>query len=974
VPWYVWGPPLILRAIQMGLEQTESLISELPEQDGPGLFYERVKREHPKVVRLFERETGLLADCLALVSWSPYLGDILLNNPSYFTWLSRERLNPRVKTLEELLESLGRFALTNSSKDPQQLIADFRRRLLLRTYLFDVRGTSTTVETTEELSFVADSILHHALGLAYQDLANQYGNPLRIDEKGREAVSSFCVVALGKLGSKELNYASDIDLMFLYSEDGGTSGAGTKGAITNKEFFNKLSGAVAQLVGDPGGAYRVDLRLRPYGRVGPLCCSVAEAVRYYKEVAQTWELQTLIRSRVSAGSYSLFLRFIEQLRNYIYRPDVTVTTALEDVRLAKEKIDDQHGSRTKGFNVKLGKGGIREIEFIAQALQLAYGGQDPWLRVSHTLVSLERLAERTYISERERSELTDSYVFLRTLEHRLQMENGLQTHTVPEDKARREVLARRMHFTGPDALSKFETSLDRYTKNVSSAFSRIFGSDYTESKRRAPQPIVEAQPETTRLWVVTPHAPEKIALHSAVSIFSKYLALDENQTVELEEKLVQFAALSLNAKRSLLNCARIASSLSKSNETVELSDHVLERLMQVAGGSEYLTDLLISTPSSISTLSREVENDFEQQLIDAVSEEQSFNSELAILRSIWRDLVLQIGTKDLLREYSVTESNRLQTRLATASIKAAILSATKEISRRYNTYISELPVVVFGLGRLGSSGIDYGSDLDLVLVHDDFTSPVSDLSTAELISRFSEFLVAALSSITREGSLYRVDLRLRPYGRNGPSVSTRRAFVEYLEKEAAIWECLAYVKIRAVAGPDQLREEIEREARSAIHTSARTRLNAELAMETRKIRDRLQDEKTKGARGSRDIKFGSGGMLDVYFSVRYLQLKHNQPDKGEDRSTKTTLSMLFQAGHLDQQSYEAFSDGYRFLRELDHQLRLLLGRSTRMPAADHPDLEDLAKALNFESPATLVESLERRMESIRMAYDRVTRE
>ncbi len=311
-----------------------------------------------------------------------------------------------MRATEELEESLARFALTHSRVAPPVLLARFRRRELLRIYLHDLRHTTNIVETTEELSNLADAVLRYALGLAQQELENLYGSPQRADERGRRGAAAFSVVALGKLGSRELNYSSDIDLLFLYSDDGETTGKGERGPVTNREFFCKLAERVARIVGQPSGegaAYRVDLRLRPHGRDGALACSLAEALRYYRETAHPWELQTLIRARASAGSPALFARFAEETRARIYRADVTIARALADVRLAKQKIDRQHGDAARGFNVKLGRGGIREIEFIAQALQLAYGGRDPWLHAPHTLISLGRLADRRLVTERERT-------------------------------------------------------------------------------------------------------------------------------------------------------------------------------------------------------------------------------------------------------------------------------------------------------------------------------------------------------------------------------------------------------------------------------------------------------------------------------------------------------------------------------------------------------------------------------------------
>ena len=472
-------------------EKTEFLLRDLPDAHAAQLFLERLATEDQRAHQNLLKKPALLADVLALAAWSPLLATTLEQNSEYLSWLSREREDPRVRTVDELKESLARFALTNSSVNTQNLLARFRRRELLRTYLHDIRRSHTLVETTEELSNLADAILDYALSLARRDLDNRYGLPRKTDERGRSATAEFCVLALGKLGSLELNYASDIDLVFLYSDEGSTSGTGERGVVTNREYYVKLSESIAKFVGQSGGegaAYRVDLRLRPHGRDGTMACSLDEAVRYYERSAQDWERQALIRVRPAAGSATLFTSFKDKVTPCVFRPEVSVSDALESVRLAKQKID-RKVEKKAGFNVKLGRGGIREIEFIAQALQLAHGGRDDWLRVSHTLVSLGRLADRGFISQQERSALSDAYYFLRTLEHRLQMAHGLQTHTVPEALDSRSLVARRMGFKGDTAEKEFNDALNLHTTAVRHTYDRLFAevegrNDATDSQRQ----------------------------------------------------------------------------------------------------------------------------------------------------------------------------------------------------------------------------------------------------------------------------------------------------------------------------------------------------------------------------------------------------------------------------------------------------------------------------------------------------------
>jgi glutamate-ammonia-ligase adenylyltransferase len=982
--------------LPISTEKVERFTRELPDPEGARLFYERVTAEQSRAARAFERDEGVLADALALAAWSPLLATTLEQHPEHLGWLARERVDARVRTTEELGETLARFALTHSQTSAQVTLARFRRRELLRVYLHDIRHATNLVETTEELSNLADAVLRYALGLARQELENLYGAPQCTDERGRKSPAAITVVALGKLGSLELNYSSDIDLLFLYSDDGETSDAGERGAVTNREFFCKLAERVARIVGSPAGegaAYRVDLRLRPHGRDGSLAVSLAEALRYYRASAHAWELQALIRSRAAAGSQSLFARFSEGVRERVYRLDQTVAQALADVRLAKQKIDRFHAEDSSGFNVKLGRGGIREIEFIAQALQLAHGGRDHWLQAPHTLISLGRLADRGLITERERSELSDAYSFLRTVEHRLQMEQGLQTHTVPDAAARRTLLARRMHFAPPRSLAEFDAALRLHTSAVSRAFRRVFGvADEQRGVEGKDSHSVKDSDSIAGAYAAAPMASEPgesaedAYARAAAEVFARRLASVEGASVgteEVERLLREEAGRSLNTRRALGLVARLAASLEKTGETTGLSGEVkglseqaLRETVRLCGASEFFGEMLTANPAlipSVATPAATVAARDQRALLRAaVDAEASFGGELAALRRAWTHLVVEIGARDVAGDLTQTESNALQTSLASASINVALLVARRELARRYGRLAAGPRLSVLGLGRLASGGMDYGSDLDLVLVYDeDVPSPIEGLTREQAYARMAELLVNALSSLTRDGHLYRVDLRLRPDGKNGPLASSSHAFVEYLRGRAEVWEWLAYVKLRAVAGDLEFGRAVESRARASVHEAAGRVGVDTLRAETRRVRERLERE--RGAARATDIKYGPGGMLDVYFAVRYVQLRDRLPDEEGERSTRVSLQRLRDAGSISGEDFRELCEGYTLLRRLDHDLRLLAGRSTRLPAAqDHAVLRDLARRGGYASAAALTSELAARMSGVRAAYERIT--
>ncbi len=1034
------------------MSREEQLIRGLPDPDAARRFLGQLAENDAAASAKLLKSEGLLSDVLTLVSFSPLLGVTLLQNPAYFWWLGRKRSSTGVRGKDELLESLARFSLTNAQLDPRILFARFRRRELLRIYLRDIRRQATIAEITEEISNLADAILESALKQARREMDNRYGAPQETDDKGRTITARFCIAALGKLGSRELNYSSDIDLFFLYSNDGTTfqvpsskfqvkeadSEPGTRDSLTNREYFAKLAGHTIKLVGSQtgeGAAYRVDVRLRPHGSLGALSLSVSDTVRYCKTEARAWERQVLIRSRGCAGEVELFKQFFNQVEDLVFSKSETVETALANVRRSKEKIDLENLGR-RGFDVKLGRGGIREIEFLAQALQLAYGGRDKWLRGPHTLISLSRLADRGHIGESELTGLSNAYEFLRRTEHVMQMENGLQTHTVPEDTEKRKMLASRMAFAGG---GNFERDLVRHTGNVSRIFSRIFGT--------AAEPPGVAGGLTQAGAVDTGLQPPATTGGS-----------DSTRTL-----------------------SHIMASIAKSDvefPATEQNVAVLERLATV---SPHFASLLAANPQLAVDLpdpeAEFVEPDYAAEMMDAASSEFKVQSSkfkvkdgesepgtrnlelgtrLSAMRRTWSRLMLEIVVRDIFGKMTIRDAKHLQTKLAEASIAAALRVVSDEL-QNWNASASDwsaggppattqsgvmptvihnlesnreriqsdpvraggtptlqsLDIAVLALGKLGGGGVDYGSDLDLIIVYFDPKTEIAGVTPAEYYGRAVELFTRVLSSMTRDGNLYRVDLRLRPFGSKGMSAISIDAFLDYMRDTAAIWEMLAFVKLRHVGGDPSLGLNVEREARRIIHERAAALDIDELKAETRRVRFALERERARPHRGGEiDIKYGPGGMLDIYFAMRFLQLRDNLPDWNagdspattqsgvmpatyrdtkcnrertqsdsprasetltlqSDRSTAFMLERLRANDSLSNETYADLAAGYEFLSTLDHNLRLTVGRTTRVPVANHAALATIAERMLLASTADLSEQLTLHRLAIRTAFENI---
>ena len=1026
-------------------ESIDAFINTLPDPAGARVFMNRLEAIDHSLSNTCRKNPLLLSRMLTLAGHSPFLAETLLRHPEHIGWLKgeTERGFDRVKSKEQLSEELARFVTRLISADDSTRLVRFKRRELLRIYLRDCLKIATLSEVTEELSNLADVILDYGLARANQELVNLHGSPLTHDERGRIQKAEFAIVALGKLGCRELNYASDIDLLFLFCGNGQTSGDGRNrdSIINNKQFFAAVAERVVQLIGragSEGAVYRIDLRLRPYGRDGELVSEIERAAEYYRNRAHNWERQALIRARAAAGSELVVARFLEMVRDVIFTREALPDT-LDGVRRAKEKIDRKEAARMRGFNVKLGPGGIREVEFIAQALQLKHGGREPWVRSAQTLIVLARLAEKHYLTEPERARLSAAYTFLRTVEHRLQMEHGAQTHTLPALRPKLEMVARRCGYgQSNDPAGDFIRDLESHSAAVRAVYDRVFARAASvpgkaEVQRDRPQ-ADEVDDETVRLIKQAAARLEKVIGTSAAEANRAF----RNEI--LEPELTLALAHAINATRSLRNMAAWAESLATySNEqirsgwAVRADDWIrlIERLVLVLS-SQYLAHLLVSRPLLAGVLVEEraamTSADFIRVLRDAVNNETDAASKTDALRRAWYRLVVEIGYRDmatvciqnstdssaltaakdgemsavsgeetpqgvmhsdprttdhglLTTDYSsdhLRSINLAQTALAEAALQIASEIALESLGAG-GVQPNQLPFTILALGRLGHAGMDYGSDLDLLVVFDDdreWPPAVSAGTTAsvqvswntpnEFYSRLTAQIVRVLSSITREGLLYRSDLRLRPEGKSGPVALSLSGLIAYIENRASAWEHSAYLKAREVAGDLHFGER----ARIAICEASfdAASRNPSLREELGDMRARQVKEKLRGSRPN--IKWGLGGMSDVYFITRYLQLR-DRISFPPERGTSALIVHLGELGALDSRSERMLFEGYTFLRRLDHWMRLLLERPSPTLPASSAAMRDIARALILPSVEELERLFARHTAEIRDVFDQV---
>lgn len=420
------------------------LLKQMPDPDSAAAGLDRFLDQGELAVSAASSSNYLLHAALTVFSHSNYLGDALIRHPELLAWaMERERFF-RPLSAEELRTELGWIPAKADDDQAALTLARFKRMQLLRIALRDLLGAATLAEVTLELSNLADALIEGAHDHLRQQLAARHGRPLSPADSG-PIESRFVALAVGKLGGRELNYSSDIDLMYLHTGEGTTSGPIP---IPNSELFKQLAARMTNLLSrmtPEGFCYRVDLRLRPEGAAGELVLPLDGAVSYYHGRARDWELQMLIKARPAAGDLRLGRRFLSLIEGRIYHT-TTDFTAIEKVSESRDRIQEKlrRGGKSE-TDVKLARGGIRDIEFLVQCLQRLWGGKDPFVRSGGTLFSLHRLSEKGYLSTPDYARLNAAYQYLRTLEHRLQMLDNRQTHSLPSRQADRDLLERKMH-------------------------------------------------------------------------------------------------------------------------------------------------------------------------------------------------------------------------------------------------------------------------------------------------------------------------------------------------------------------------------------------------------------------------------------------------------------------------------------------------------------------------------------------------
>lgn len=929
----------------------------------------------PEAVRAaFERHCEGMARVLATTcGTAPFLAAHLRRRPEWLTSLAAEDFR-RARTKEQYRRLLHRAVSTAGAEPTEAVLRQFKyyelARITVRECSPDIVPLSRVPETLLELSDLADVLLEQALEEARRRVAERLGEPVWHLASGARFRPRFVILGLGKLGARELNYSSDVDLLYVFEappEEDPVAAHRTGTELAPAEYFTSVAQEFGRLVTQPtanGFLYRIDLDLRPEGTRGPLVSSTAALQDYYELWAAQWERTAFTKARPVAGDLDLGEQLIASLHPVLYRSSMDYQ-GVEALRELKRRVEEEKGRRLETFDVKIGRGGIRDLELVVQALQLLHGGRLPELRTRSTHEALGILAEVGILPAEDAGALREAYCFLRRLENRLQMIGERQTHRLPADPGALERLARSLGFRGTGARADFVREVERHRQAVGRVFEKLL-------PRTAHERI---------LGLFRTGAPRLFEHPLSAAMMD-----------ELAERFARNIESGPNPERALANLQRFVEGVGRRTFYYELlidRPELVPRLAALFAASEYLSVYLANHPrliepifsdpnvlllsrrqlrSDLAALRRELTGDGARDRVEA---------ELEALRMFHHRAVINVGLLDLAGKVDFAEAQRALTDIAEVCVGEALRIARGQIRRRRYAAagrISRAPFLAVGMGKLGSGELSYGSDLDLIFLYD--PAEADPAEAQEYFVRLAQKLIWALQTRTRAGICYAIDARLRPSGNQGMLVSSMESFRTYHQRSAQTWERQALLRARPVAGDRKLARSFEVLRREILSRP----LPPDAAAEIHRIRLRMERELARETKAHHDFKTGRGGMIDVETVVQYLQLRHGSehPELLAVMPVAEAIDQLARHGALEEQDAAVLREGWRFLQRLASRLRIVENRSISDLDEERGDLESVALALGY--PATerhggarraLLEDYARHTAAVREIYLRV---
>jgi len=976
------------------------LLPELADPDRVLAAFERFLcgvRSPLATAALFDRDPAALDTLLRLFAASPFLAEIVIADPEAWERVRLDRGRPEkpaalAAALSAEVRMLGRGAAADGEAVLRAL-RRFKRRELLRIAYGDIVMGQRLETVVGQLSHVADCVVQAAVEAALARVGERRGVPR---EPGAER-ATLAVIALGKLGGAELNYSSDIDLVFVFSADGRVDGPKP---CTNQEFFDRVVQEAVRLITEPtelGAAYRVDLRLRPHGSAGPAALPLEAMLQYYDRLGRTWERQAWVKARCVAGDAALGQRLLDELQPWIYRRWLS-RADISGIKALKRRIERRsRDAGSESSDVKHGRGGIRDVEFTIQFLQLLSGGDTPQVRTGTTLEAIRRLAAAGGLTDQEREILERTYTLLRTTEHRLQILYDRQTHDLPTEEDEFARLAARMGYGG-DAAGRGRlraeladaTALNR--KILDHLLHDAFPAD------DAPEPEVdlvldpEPAPDTVR---------EVLGRHGFRDVAAAHRAL-----VGLGEERVRFLStrrcrhfLAAIAPRLLAaigrtpdpdatlgNLAAVSDSLGGKGVLWELfsfNPASLDLTVKLCSSSPFLARLLVGNPGMIDELldSLLIERLPTQAALEASLGELCRNAVDAepILHAFKASQQLRVGVRDILGRQDAESVTAALSAIAESVVRVVVARERDRLADRLGEPRAAdggpAAAVVLAMGKFGGREMNYASDVDVVFLydHDGESSPRRrggvGTSNAHFFGELAQRTMRVFNAFGPQGRLYEMDSRLMPSGRSGPAAVSLGEFARYFAAAgpAAVWERQALVKARPIVGPAAAVARLEATLAAAAFDRPWT---ADEVATIRRMRYRME----QGARTS-NLKRGPGGVVDIEFIVQVLQLVHGgREPRLRTPETLRGLGLLHEAGHLSAERFSFLERAYRMLRAIEGRLRLLDAAARHDFPATPEEQRKLAHLLGYAQPDLLVQDVQATTSRTRAEFERIFNE
>jgi glutamate-ammonia-ligase adenylyltransferase len=915
--------------------------------------------------------TRTRSDLLGVWACSDFISQSCIARPTLLKQIIDSQRLEKSSDHKEIVNTVrGNVGQCDNEVELHSRLRKIRQRMMVQIAWRDLASYADVEETMECVSALAEISIQLALEYHQKWLLEKYGEP---EEEGTGNPSKFIVLGLGKLGGSELNYSSDVDLMFAYSGTGATKSGRSENikSLDNQEYFVRLGRKIVAAL-DPvtehGFVFRTDLRLRPNGDSGPLVLSFAAMEHYYQTHGRTWERYALVKARVVVGDRELGLELLSMLRPFVYRKYLDFG-AFDSIREMKAMIQRELKQKGSDQNIKLGWGGIREIEFLVQSYQLIRGGRDKRLQTNSLYQAIFELVELQVLDVQTQKQLLEAYRFLRNTEHRLQMVADRQTQLLPEDDLGRQRLAWSMDY---DNWLSFSEALRLKREEIHNQFRTILEAPDTENSSSADTAIVDtyklsdvwagshSDAEVTQLLADlgfddSNSTPQLLSGFRNGRLYQAFSGVERDRIDRLMPKALIEAATHVDSQRAMASFISILEAIGRRTAYLSLlieNPIALTQLVHLCAASPWVSSHIGQHPVILDELlhpildvrdrtARDLENELDQRLVQL--EENDDEGRLNELREFHHAQVLRIAAADISNVLEVEEIHRALTTLAEVLVQRVFDDAVDYVSRKLVVPNCEAGVIAYG--KFASGELGYHSDLDLVVCFQlvEISLPGDHAEAEHFFSRVGRRFIHLLSIRTHAGLLYEIDTRLRPSGRSGTLVTSLKGFFDYQQKSAWTWEHQALVRARAVVGSEGFRLQFEQARKDIVCLD---RKKGTLRVDILDMRRKMIDANCQSTDKVYDIKLDEGGIVDIEFLIQYWVLRHANlhSDLTKPRNTEETILALVGANVITSKTGNILKNCYC----------VYLRRSLDLKLMDRPVLANQTELLEQRQQVKLV--------------------